>query len=185
MRRPSRPMTISSSPAQRHDPGRELYTVKDRPQNFCMIGSMGLGLSIGLGLALAPAEATHHRARPGDGCALLRRRELGSRASASSARPTSRTSCSTTDARVDGRPAHHQRRGSPPGRSPAAASCCATHRAVDGRRLPRPRSAPRRTQPGPVMVLGVVEPGTDRRESAAWWRLRPSSPRAFVWRHRR
>jgi sulfopyruvate decarboxylase subunit beta len=33
--------------------GRELFTVKDRPATFYMIGSMGLGLSIGLGLALA------------------------------------------------------------------------------------------------------------------------------------
>src|SRR5262249_7412366 len=33
--------------------GRELYTVAERPQNFYMIGSMGLGLSIGIRLALA------------------------------------------------------------------------------------------------------------------------------------
>jgi sulfopyruvate decarboxylase subunit beta len=33
--------------------GRELFTAKNRPANFYMIGSMGLGLSIGLGLALA------------------------------------------------------------------------------------------------------------------------------------
>lgn len=33
--------------------GRELYTYAERPQNFYMIGSMGLGLSIALGLALA------------------------------------------------------------------------------------------------------------------------------------
>ena len=33
--------------------GRELFTAKNRPSNFYMIGSMGLGLSIGLGLALA------------------------------------------------------------------------------------------------------------------------------------
>jgi len=37
--------------------GRELFTAKNRPSNFYMIGSMGLGLSIGLGLALAqPAK---------------------------------------------------------------------------------------------------------------------------------
>jgi sulfopyruvate decarboxylase subunit beta len=33
--------------------GRELFTAKDRPGTFYMIGSMGLALSIGLGLALA------------------------------------------------------------------------------------------------------------------------------------
>ncbi|MBK8253917.1 MAG: hypothetical protein IPK82_14795 [Polyangiaceae bacterium] len=33
--------------------GRELFTAKNRPANFYMIGSMGLGLSIGLGLAIA------------------------------------------------------------------------------------------------------------------------------------
>lgn len=32
-------------------PCKELYAVKDRPQNFYMIGSMGLVSSIGLGLA--------------------------------------------------------------------------------------------------------------------------------------
>lgn len=34
-------------------PSRELYSVLDRPQNFYMLGSMGLASSIGLGLALA------------------------------------------------------------------------------------------------------------------------------------
>lgn len=33
--------------------GRELYTYAERPQNFYMIGSMGLGLSIAFGLACA------------------------------------------------------------------------------------------------------------------------------------
>lgn len=33
--------------------GREAFTAEDRPQNFYMIGSMGLGLSIGIGVALA------------------------------------------------------------------------------------------------------------------------------------
>ena len=35
---------------------RELFSVKDRPENFYMLGSMGLASSIGLGLALACAE---------------------------------------------------------------------------------------------------------------------------------
>ena len=34
-------------------PSRELYAVKDRSENFYMLGSMGLASSIGLGLALA------------------------------------------------------------------------------------------------------------------------------------
>src|SRR5512136_1833881 len=34
-------------------PSRELYTVADRPENFYMLGSMGMASSIGLGLALA------------------------------------------------------------------------------------------------------------------------------------
>ncbi len=34
-------------------PSRELYDIKDRNENFYMIGSMGLASSIGLGLALA------------------------------------------------------------------------------------------------------------------------------------
>ena len=37
-------------------PSRELFSVKDRPENFYMLGSMGLASSIGLGLALACAE---------------------------------------------------------------------------------------------------------------------------------
>ena len=34
-------------------PSRELYDIKDRNENFYMIGSMGLASSIGLGLALS------------------------------------------------------------------------------------------------------------------------------------
>jgi sulfopyruvate decarboxylase subunit beta len=37
-------------------PSRELYAVKDRSENFYMLGSMGLASSIGLGLALARPE---------------------------------------------------------------------------------------------------------------------------------
>lgn len=37
-------------------PSRELYAVADRPENFYMLGSMGLASSIGLGLALARPE---------------------------------------------------------------------------------------------------------------------------------
>ncbi len=34
-------------------PSKELYSVKDRPENFYMLGSMGMASSIGLGLALS------------------------------------------------------------------------------------------------------------------------------------
>ncbi len=34
-------------------PCQELYKIKDRPQNFYMMGSMGMALPIGLGLAVA------------------------------------------------------------------------------------------------------------------------------------
>ncbi len=37
-------------------PSRELFSVTDRPENFYMLGSMGLASSIGLGLALARPE---------------------------------------------------------------------------------------------------------------------------------
>ena len=35
---------------------RELFTIQDTPQNFYMLGSMGLASSIGLGLALSLPE---------------------------------------------------------------------------------------------------------------------------------
>lgn len=37
-------------------PSRELYDIFDRPENFYMIGSMGLASSIGLGLAISQPE---------------------------------------------------------------------------------------------------------------------------------
>lgn len=37
-------------------PSRELYAAADRPENFYMLGSMGLASSIGLGLALTRPE---------------------------------------------------------------------------------------------------------------------------------
>ena len=37
-------------------PSRELYDIKDRDENFYMIGSMGLASSIGFGLALASPD---------------------------------------------------------------------------------------------------------------------------------
>ena len=35
---------------------RELFTIKDSPQNFYTLGSMGLASSVGLGLALCLPE---------------------------------------------------------------------------------------------------------------------------------
>ncbi len=37
-------------------PCQELYKIKDRPQNFYMMGSMGMALPIGLGLAVAQPD---------------------------------------------------------------------------------------------------------------------------------
>lgn len=51
-------------------PARELYAVGDRPENFYMLGSMGLASSIGLGLALARAERKVI-AVDGDGSVLM------------------------------------------------------------------------------------------------------------------
>jgi sulfopyruvate decarboxylase subunit beta len=51
-------------------PSRELYAVADRPENFYMLGSMGLASSIGLGLALSLPS---HRVivLDGDGSVLM------------------------------------------------------------------------------------------------------------------
>ncbi|MCZ6743571.1 MAG: thiamine pyrophosphate-dependent enzyme, partial [Alphaproteobacteria bacterium] len=34
-------------------PAQELFVIRDRPENFYMLGSMGLASSIGLGLAMS------------------------------------------------------------------------------------------------------------------------------------
>jgi len=49
---------------------RELFTIRDAPQNFYMIGSMGLASSIGLGLALSLPEK-QIIAIEGDGSILM------------------------------------------------------------------------------------------------------------------
>ena len=51
-------------------PARELYAVGDRPENFYMLGSMGLASSIGLGLAIA-ARDRRIIALDGDGSVLM------------------------------------------------------------------------------------------------------------------
>ena len=55
-------------------PSRELYAAKDRPENFYMLGSMGLASSIGLGLALGLAQSLPARrviVLDGDGSVLM------------------------------------------------------------------------------------------------------------------
>ena len=51
-------------------PSRELYAAKDRPENFYMLGSMGLTSSIGLGLALS-LPARRVIVLDGDGSVLM------------------------------------------------------------------------------------------------------------------
>jgi sulfopyruvate decarboxylase subunit beta len=59
--------------------GRELYTYGERPENFYMIGSMGLGLSIGIGVALSRPER-RVLALDGDGNVLMGLSSLASAA---------------------------------------------------------------------------------------------------------
>jgi sulfopyruvate decarboxylase subunit beta len=50
-------------------PSQELYMIRDRPQNFYMLGSMGLASSIGLGLALSQRKKVV--VIDGDGAVLM------------------------------------------------------------------------------------------------------------------
>lgn len=50
-------------------PSRELYSISDRPQNFYMLGSMGMASSIGLGLSLAQNKKVY--VIDGDGSILM------------------------------------------------------------------------------------------------------------------
>ncbi len=50
-------------------PSRELYALHDRPENFYMLGSMGMASSIGLGLALSQDRRVY--AIDGDGSILM------------------------------------------------------------------------------------------------------------------
>jgi sulfopyruvate decarboxylase subunit beta len=63
-------------------PSRELYAVKDRPENFYMLGSMGMASSIGLGLALAQKRRVI--VLDGDGSVLM---NLGTLASVANYAP--------------------------------------------------------------------------------------------------
>jgi len=64
-------------------PSRELHAVDDRPDNFYMLGSMGLASSIGLGIALAQPER-RVIALDGDGSVLM---NMGSLATIASQQP--------------------------------------------------------------------------------------------------
>jgi sulfopyruvate decarboxylase subunit beta len=50
-------------------PSRELYSLNDQPENFYMLGSMGLASSIGLGLAMSQEERVY--VIDGDGSILM------------------------------------------------------------------------------------------------------------------
>ncbi|WXG40801.1 MAG: sulfopyruvate decarboxylase subunit beta [Candidatus Freyarchaeum deiterrae] len=67
-------------------PSRELYSIKDRPENFYMLGSMGLASSIGLGLSLSNTK--HVVVMDGDGSILM---NLGSMATIANHSPKNLT----------------------------------------------------------------------------------------------
>lgn len=52
------------------DPSRELFSIRDSPRHFYMLGSMGLASSIGLGLAMA-CQDERIIAIDGDGSVLM------------------------------------------------------------------------------------------------------------------
>lgn len=68
-------------------PARELYDIRDRPENFYMIGSMGLVSSIGLGLAIAKPEKDIV-VIDGDGALLM---NMGSLVTANALKPRNLT----------------------------------------------------------------------------------------------
>jgi thiamine pyrophosphate-dependent acetolactate synthase large subunit-like protein len=148
--------------------GRELFTVQNRPSNFYMIGSMGLGLSIGLGLAIARPKR-QIIVLDGDGNVLMGMNAL---ASAASEAPTNlihvvldnQAHASTGGQRtISNQIALESVAG--------AMGYRATHRA-DGVEAFEASLRAARTQPGPVMVLGVVEGGTTKGIA----RVEPSPP---------
>lgn len=136
--------------------GRELFTVGDRSATFYMIGSMGLGLSIGLGLAMARPER-RVVVLDGDGNVLM---GLGAVASAAAEAPPNllhvvldnRAHASTGGQRTITERIELETIA-------GAAGYRATHRAADPEAFGDALRAALR-QPGPVMVVGVVDPGT-------------------------
>ena len=136
--------------------GRELYTTQDRPSNFYMIGSMGLGLSIGLGLSLAQPRKRIF-VLDGDGNVLMGMNAL---ASVGSERPANlvhvvldnRSHASTGGQRTISGDVKLESVAS-------AVGYRATHRADTADAFEASLRAAL-VQPGPVMVLGVVDGGT-------------------------
>ncbi|HMF31934.1 MAG TPA: sulfopyruvate decarboxylase subunit beta [Candidatus Lokiarchaeia archaeon] len=68
-------------------PARELYALQDRPENFYMLGSMGLASSIGLGIAIAQPNR-RVMCIEGDGSILM---NLGSLATIANIHPPNLT----------------------------------------------------------------------------------------------
>ncbi len=136
--------------------GRELYTYAERPQNFYMIGSMGLGLSIALGLAMA-RPTRRVIALDGDGNVLMGMNVL---ASAGAARPENlwhvvldnQSHASTGGQYTISRAVHLDEVAKAAGyRAAMRATNPADFAAILREGL---------AQPGPVMMLGEVEGGT-------------------------
>ena len=138
--------------------GRELFTVEDRPSTFYMIGSMGLAASIGLGLALAQPKR-RFVVLDGDGNVLMGMNAL---ASVASELPPN-----LFHVVLD-----NQQHASTGGQRTIANQIAletvagalgyrATHRATTVEDFEAALRAAA-TQPGPVMVLGVVEGGTQK-----------------------
>ena len=136
--------------------GRELYTYAERPQNFYMIGSMGLGLSIAFGLALS-RPSRRVIALDGDGNVLM---GLNALASVGAERPANlwhvvldnASHASTGGQRTISAEVSLERVAE-------AAGYRATWRASDAAAFGAALGAAF-AQEGPVMVLGVVEGGT-------------------------
>jgi len=136
--------------------GRELYTVEDRPSNFYMIGSMGLALSIGLGVAIAQPRR-RVVVLDGDGNVLMGMNALASAGSEAPPNLYHVVLDNQTHASTGG-----QRTISGEVTLESVASAVgyrATHRAATTEEFEASLRAAT-SQPGPVMVLGVVEGGT-------------------------
>ena len=136
--------------------GRELYTYGERPGNFYMIGSMGLGLSIGLGLALAQPNK-RVIVLDGDGNVLMGMNAL---ASVGSERPKNlrhvvldnQTHGSTGGQRTISGEVHLE--------DVAVAAGYLTSRRTETLEAFATALSAAFSEPGPTMVLGVVEGGT-------------------------
>ncbi|WP_437645756.1 thiamine pyrophosphate-dependent enzyme [Sorangium sp. So ce362] len=135
--------------------GRELYATRDRPSNFYMIGSMDLGLSIGLGLALAQPRKRVF-VLDGDSNVLMGMNALASVGSERPANLLHVVIANRSHASTGG-----QRTISGDVKLESVASAVgyrATHRADAVESLDASLRAAL-VQPGPVMVLALVEGG--------------------------